>query len=535
MSKRDLQSLVGSTEGAVLVGSGVAVFEAVDQGRDFVVAELDRGAARVDGLPYEAVGRRLTEVIPEAESSGLLEVLRLVYHDGQPRALGDRRAAGDVWVRSQVFRLPSGRLVIVHEDVSDRRQLQASLAQADRMASVGLLAAGVAHEINNPLTYVLYNLDALSQDLPQLADALARAARALGDRAEEVLGDAHEMCAADRLEDLIQQAEDATDGAVRVRRIVKDLRTFSRTEEDRSVPVSLNDVIDSAINMAFNEIKYRARLVKDYGKLPTIVANDGKLAQVFLNLLVNAAQSIEEGDVSGNQIRIRTWVEGERLLAEVADSGKGIDAKLLDKIFDPFFSTKEVGEGSGLGLAICRNIIEAQGGEITVASKPGEGTRFTIRLPLHREREQSATRRPRYPTPEPMGGGRLLVVDDEAHVARAMKHLLGTEHEVLAVTSGEAAKVLLSCDQRFDVIVCDLMMPEVTGMDLHRWVAEQYPELATRMIFVTGGAFTPKAREFLARVDNPRLEKPFDPRSLQAWLRRMINDRLRSREPPTHT
>jgi PAS domain S-box-containing protein len=406
-------------------------------------------------------------------------------------------------------------------DVTEKRALQASVAQSDRLASMGMLAAGVAHEINNPLTYVLYNLQSLAEDLPGLTRATIQLQRALGPgRAGEILGERAGAVRADRLDDLVARTRDAEQGACRVRDIVKELKTFTRVDEDHTVPVSLNDAIETAVNMAFNEIKYRARLVKDYGELPTLMANDGKLAQVFLNLLVNAAQAIEEGDVEHNEIRVRTWAEGESVMAEVRDTGHGVAGEDLGRLFEPFFTTKKVGVGSGLGLSICHNIVTGLGGTIEVGRQPGRGTRFLVTLPVRKAAEPGEAREPREVQAV---GGRLLIVDDEVHVGEAMARMLESDHESVVVTSGQEAMRILEKDRRFDAVISDLMMPDITGMDLHQWLEVRHPRLAERMLFITGGAFTPKAKAFLSRVPNPRLEKPFDLQSLRAWLRQIVS------------
>ena len=415
------------------------------------------------------------------------------------------------------------RVIGTHLDITERKNLEAQVSQADRLSSMGTLAAGVAHEINNPLTYVLYNVESLTQDLRALGPAVARLVDALGpDRVREILGDDAELVAAARLSDLRSQSEDAEEGAYRVRDIVKALRTFTRVDEDRRVPVSLNDIIDSALEMANNELRFRAKVVRNYEQLPALVANDGKLAQVFLNLLINAAHAIPEGAAEDNKIALRTWVDGDHVVAEVRDTGKGISAADLSRIFDPFFTTKAIGEGSGLGLSICHNIVTELGGTITVESEVGEGTQFCVRLPISAAQTTSTAPSSEFPAVGSARRGRILIVDDEPHIGVVLERMLAEEHDTVFLSSALEAKRLLEQDQAFDGIVCDLMMPSMTGMDLHAWLAEQYPTLAKEMIFVSGGAFTPKARDFLARVPNARLEKPFAPKNLKALLRERL-------------
>ncbi|MFH1811064.1 MAG: PAS domain-containing protein, partial [Pseudomonadota bacterium] len=410
----------------------------------------------------------------------------------------------------------------------ERRDLQASLAQADRLASMGMLAAGVAHEINNPLSYVLYNTETLAQDLPRVAAAARMSSAALreqvGDAAyARILGDSAELLGSDALDDAVQRARDALDGTHRIKNIARGLATFSRVERVEQSRIDIKFAIESAAAMALNEIKFRARLVQDLDEVPSVWASEGKLAQVFLNLLINAAHAIDEGHVEHNKITLRTWVEGEQVCAEVADTGAGIAPEHLARIFDPFFTTKGVGRGSGLGLAICRNIVTEFGGSISVDSEVGQGTRFVVRLPVAGDRDEVTRTEARAAQPaQGAERGRILIVDDEPVVRKILQRLLGTQHEVLCASSGREGQALLEQDQAFDVILCDLMMPEMTGMDLHAWLAEHHPTLAARIVFVTGGAFTPKAADYLARAGNLKVEKPFDTANLRKLVATLV-------------
>ncbi len=407
-------------------------------------------------------------------------------------------------------------ILAVARDVTEKKKLEASVAQSDRLASMGILAAGVAHEINNPLAYVLYNIESLAEDLPGIADTARRCYAALRERLgeaalDEMLGGRAELLLPPRLDDAVDRAREALGGTRRIRDISKTLGAFSRVEGAEISQVDLNFAVQSAVSMTLNEVRFRARLFRDLGRLPRIQASEGKLSQVFLNLLINAAQAIDEGDVESNQISVRTWREGKQVYAEVEDTGRGIRPEDLPHIFQPFFTTKELGKGSGLGLAICRNIIDELGGEIDVRSEVGKGTRVRVRLPI----AGTGSKTPGYAstTPEessPTARGRILVVDDERPIRAALQRIFGREHEVVPATSGAEARTILEQDRGFDLILCDLMMPEMSGMELHEWLAERDPALADRMVFITGGAFTPRAAEFLGRVDNLRLEKPFD-------------------------
>jgi CheY-like chemotaxis protein/anti-sigma regulatory factor (Ser/Thr protein kinase) len=276
--------------------------------------------------------------------------------------------------------------------------------------------------------------------------------------------------------------------------------------------------------MVYNQIRYRAKLIKEYGQVPPVMANRGRLAQVFLNLLVNAAHAIEEGDEQGNRIRVRTWSEEGEVLVEVSDTGRGIPPENMDRLFEPFFTTKTGGTGFGLGLSICQKIATDYGGRIEVQSTAGKGTTFTVHLPAATQEqvEAAVTVPPKMLAGDPRARGRVLVVDDEVMVGRAVKRVLGREHEVTVATSGEEAKRILEKDRDFDVLISDLLMPDVTGMDLHEWLQERNPKLGRRTVFMTGGAFTPRAREFLDRVPNTRLEKPVEPQNLLEIVRNLV-------------
>jgi PAS domain S-box-containing protein len=402
-------------------------------------------------------------------------------------------------------------------DVTEKRNLQASLAQSDRLASMGMLAAGVAHEINNPLTYILYNLQSLSEDLPKLADGMRRCYSELSVRVGvetvgKLVGDKKGMFNLAMFEDAVERLREALAGTNRIKDITQGLGTFSRVEAVEVAPVYLQHAIEHAVDMACNEIKYRARLIKDFRQVPAVLASDGKLAQVFLNLLVNAAHAIVEGDVEGNEIHVRTWAEGDQVFGEVRDTGNGIPPEHYGRIFEPFFTTKGVGVGSGLGLSICRNIVTGFGGKISFESEVGKGTRFLVQLPVIPHDWE--TRKESSLACEPVGPkvrGRILVVDDEAEIRKVMVSMLGREHDVVAASSGVEGQALLERDQTFDLLFFDLMMPQKSGMDLHEWLAQRNPALAGQVVFITGGAFTPRAREYLAKVGNLRVEKPFDP------------------------
>ena len=399
------------------------------------------------------------------------------------------------------------RIIVV--DVSERRALEAQVAQADRLASLGLLAAGVAHEINNPLTYVLFNIENLGRDLPKWAGRFLESAGSPRERNE--------------IEDLVAQSRSALDGVRRIRDITRNLQFFSHMDQEQMARLSIREVIDAAVSLARNQFRYKAKFVSNYDPLPEIIGNSGSLCQVFLNILVNAAHAIEEGNVEQNEIRICTRLMDGNIVIEIHDTGCGIPESIIDQIFDPFFTTKEIGVGSGLGLPICSNIIRAHGGSLSVRSTLGQGSCFTVQLPTERnpsaEETPAKTKEKKYRAPAVKG--RVLIVDDEPFILEALSALL-EEHEVHRVSSGQEAQELIQTKKPFDVVLCDLMMPGFTGMDLYSWVMEAHPEVASRIVFITGGGFTPRAQQFLTDVPNPRLEKPFDAQKLRLIVNNLM-------------
>jgi two-component system cell cycle sensor histidine kinase/response regulator CckA len=245
--------------------------------------------------------------------------------------------------------------------------------------------------------------------------------------------------------------------------------------------------------------------------VPPVYGNHARLTQVFVNLLINAAQAIAHGHAADNRIRIATrMVDDTRVCVTVADTGVGIPEPVVDRIFEPFFTTRAP-ERTGLGLSICHSIIEACGGEIEVVSQPGEGTCFHIYLQASAE---PLTRAAVPSTLGPAQPARVLVVDDEASVCQTIRRAL-RGHHVTVSQSGREALVRMS-EEEYDVILCDIIMPDLSGIDVFTQVCESRPECAQRMVFMTGGAFTESARSLLTHGDRRILQKPIDVAQLRA-------------------
>jgi signal transduction histidine kinase/ActR/RegA family two-component response regulator len=390
---------------------------------------------------------------------------------------------------------------------AESRRLQQQLLLADRLTSVGILAAGVAHEINNPLAYVLGNLEF----------ALARlTAMSPGESGE--------------LAEIVQALTHAREGSERIRHTTRDLRVFCRTDEETQSAVDVRRVMESSINMAWNEIRHRARLLRRFEPVPNILGNENRLGQVFLNLLVNAAQALPEDRARDNHIAIAIRCDEQHVVIEVEDSGCGISPEQLNRVFEPFFTTKAPGVGSGIGLSICRSIVTDLGGDIQVESRLGEGTTFRILLPA-----ENAALSSHPPRLEALSArrARILVIDDEPALCAVIRRLLGNEHEIHTFVDAHEALRSLRHHNDFDVIFCDLMMPSLSGMDFFAELSRLCPELAGRTVFLTGGAFHGTARQFLSNFPHRVVDKPFEATALRSAIAYVLESHPSSGTWPT--
>jgi signal transduction histidine kinase len=375
--------------------------------------------------------------------------------------------------------------------------LQLRMVHVERMVALGTLTAGVAHEINNPLAYVMGNLGCLAEQLATLPGSK-------------------------ELEGMKDMVRDALEGSERVRTIVRDMRAFTRRDDhDKRTPVQIEKVLEQALAMAGVDLRHRARILRRFSPVPPVLANETRLAQVFLNLLINAAQAIPEGRIGEHEVRLSIRESGAYIDAVVEDTGSGIAPEDLRRVFHPFYTTKPAGKGTGLGLFICDGIVRGIGGSISIESVLEKGTKVRVRLPAHVDRPvQIADTAP----PEEIRGRRasVLVVDDDPQVLLCIRRILDAEHALTTTTSAFDALRRIREGEQFDALISDLMMPELSGMALYGKVKEVAPALAANTVFITGGAFTPPARTFLDTVGNARLEKPFAARELREVVRGVV-------------
>jgi PAS domain S-box-containing protein len=469
----DAHGVVTMSDGAGLKPMGVRPGELVGKS----LFDLYRGHHQIPG--------NIRRALTGQSFSTMVEVGEAVYES---------------WVTP--VRGPGGEvtgLVGVSTDVSESRKLQKTAIQNDRVIALGTLAASVAHEINNPLTYVLGNADEVDAELGRLEALLAGAD-----------GDPRALPAARASVARIREDLGAIlSGTRRIAAITRDLRTFSRPEESSLTSVDVRAAVGSALKLVAKEVEARARLVVDLRDTPPVTANEGRLVQVVLNLVVNALQALPAGAPADHEVTVRTGSDGGgRVAIEVSDSGPGVPPVDRERIFDPFYSTKEIGKGTGLGLFVSRNIVRGFGGDIEVAERAGGGALFRVTLPA------SAGAPAPGPAPAPAQsagrGGHVVVIDDDPLVARALAQpLRAAGYQVTVIADGrEGIETLLRGP--VDLVFCDLMMTGMSGMDLAESLQARAPDAIRKMVFMTGGAFSPRAREFVALHRERTVDKPFD-------------------------
>lgn len=371
----------------------------------------------------------------------------------------------------------------VVRDITERVRIQAELAHADRMTTAGRLAAGVAHEINNPLTFVLLNLEHQTRVLESHLSSGVPLPR-------------------ETLRVLTQGARFAHEGTERVAKIVKDLRMLGRREEEPLAALDVNDPLESALTLTVHEIEGRGRVERRFTPKATLVGSEGRLCQVFVNLLVNAAHSLVPSRASENRIIVTTSYDEDNVTVSIRDTGIGIPAHDLERVLVPFFTTKPLGSGTGLGLPISRDIVRAHGGELVLTSEVGKGTEVVVRLP---RRPKSSASVPPPSVSEEAPRRAVLVIDDDEPVLRSITDLLSETYTVTPASTVAQAKELLS-SRSFDLVLCDVTMPEWSGPDLLAWARAE--SIAVPFVLMSG-AGPHSARDAKRASPVSFLEKPF--------------------------
>ncbi len=501
-ARRTAQAALAASERSLAEAQRIASIGSWRANLDTMTVKSSAEHLAIDGLPDLGAPRPVSVFRDACHADDRARVEALfdaAIAKGEPAGAIFRITSADGSVRVVDVRvnfLKQGARVVemvgTTQDITERQQLNDQLAAADRMATIGSLAAGVAHEINNPLAALIGNVDLLAEDL-----GTGGYPKHIG-----------------------VMLADIRDAAERIRLIARDLRLFARGGDEPMGAVEVERVLDSSLRLAANELRHRARVVRSYRQVPPVLGHQARLGQVFLNLIINAAQAIKEGHVEQNAVTLATRVDDDRVVVEVRDTGEGIAPERLADLFRPFHSSKPAAQGMGLGLTICKRIVAEHGGRITVESAVGRGTTFTISLPAAVEVPaapiESASIEPARPR-----RAAVLVVDDDPLVGKVIRRILA-EHEVTVTTNAADALRRLRDGQRYDVILSDVMMPHMTGMEFHELLRAMDPDQVSRMVFMTGGAFTPAAQRFLESVALPCLEKPIDVRTLRATIERAL-------------
>jgi PAS domain S-box-containing protein len=472
-------AIVVSREGIVLYANAAAVRLL---GYGDVSEMVGKPMTWMDRQQAEVMRRRIAQMAATGE--------RLV-----PREYPARRRDGSeivAEIASTIIDFDGAPAVLAYaRDVTERTRLRAQLAHADRLASLGMMAAGVAHEINNPLSYMSLATEMLGLRLGSEETALLEQMRS---------------------------------GMDRIAAIVRDLRLFGRDDDEPPGPVDLGAAIAAAERLVMHELRPRGKLVKVLGELPAVVGVQRHVEQVFVNLLLNSAHAMD--DRVDGRVVVRARVTHDHVLVSVEDNGRGIPSEILDVVFEPFFTTRALGGGTGLGLSICRDILARAGGSLVARSAVGEGTTMDVTLARFERDTATPAVSPPSSSPSPprveerarASPLRVLVVDDEALIVTSLTKMLARHATVVGETDAGRALDLVLGEPEFDAIVCDVMMPGMTGPDLHERVAREKPSRAARFVFITGGTYTTRTREYLDRIPNVCLGKPFEVAQLLAAI-----------------
>jgi PAS domain S-box-containing protein len=497
-----------------------ATFDHVDEGMLVVdlstgsVIECNDAAARLLQVPHEELtdtAPSWLQLCPEGAArlgwGALLDELvegrtvrgRAILRDGQEVNMELRATSRTLDGHTFAF--------VLCRDISADLARERARATQERLATVGSLAAGVAHEINNPLAYVIANVQYALDSIAQLPMAPPTHGQPDSARDRALLKEA---------------LFEANEGARRVQRIVADLKTLARQGDDRVEPIDVEHTLNWAVGVTMAEIRHRARLVKNWKPLPPVRGDEARLGQVFVNVLLNAAQAIEPGNPHDNEIVVNTFERDGRVVVEVLDTGAGIPQENLTKIFDPFFTTKPRGIGTGLGLSICHEIIASMRGTLTAENRRERGAQFVVEIPAI-SAYQSATLAQRHAKSSrpPLRTASILIIDDETLAAKALGRML-RDHRV-EIADHAPSGLALALSKPYDVIFCDLMMPELSGMAVHAAIEREQPQVAARMVFITGGTFTEDARNFATHHGARCLFKPFDSALVKAQVERLLS------------
>ncbi len=464
------------------INSTKTIGETVEQANEahYDVLLLDLGLEKADGL---STLRTIHAMIDTP-------IVILTEAGSETLSLQCLEAGAQEYLHKEDLSTPNLRRTLSYAISRHRaNDLRLRLEHSDRLASLGQLTAGVAHEINNPATYVLGNLRQISEVIQRL-----------------IAGDGKPG----DLELVADMTKDCRQGVDLIASISRELKFYARDDDDSTEIIDIEELIDNSSTMTLNEIRYRARFEKDIGKVPNIRGSRAKLSQVLVNLLINATHAIQKGTTTENCIRISAKHVDDNVVIQVSDTGTGIPKSIINNIFKPYYTTKAHGQGTGLGLSICQEIIEHHKGTLTVSSRENQGTTFTIELPVATDTRCE----PKAPTPSRITEmpsatrRRILLIDDEPLLLKSLARMLQAHHDVSSAIGGGKGLTCLRENGSFDIIICDLMMPEVDGLHVYQTLSKEFPGLVSRLVFLSGGVFTDRMSSFLQEYQPRLLDKP---------------------------
>ncbi|MDP2315692.1 MAG: PAS domain S-box protein [Pseudomonadota bacterium] len=502
-----LHETAGTIERALaLAPIGTAILDA-----RFVFREVNEALVKMFGVSREAlVGRPYLELLHPDERSSFQERLHGAHLGTLEACRSERRflhssgatlhmslaGAGLELNGEHVYFVLFIDVTEQHTAEDERSRMHEQVLHAERLHTLGQIAGGIAHEVNNPAAIAVGGVDLARRHLT----AITSAART-GDLAQV-------RQQAERLEAALRYCED---GTARLAKVARKLSAFSALHGGEIERMDVNALVRRALDLVQNDLRHRAEVTVDLGELRPLVGHPTRLVQALTNLLVNAAQAID-GLPADHQITVITRGDDTAIDIVVIDTGVGMPSGMMDKIFEPFFTTRGRTDGSGLGLMVVHDVVRQHRGDVRVQSEPGRGSRFIIHLPLANGLGNAGSA-----PVSPVHRARLLLVDDEPFLLAILAEILG-EHEVVTAAGGPEALALLAVDTRFDAVLCDLMMPSVDGIAVHRFLLENAPALASRMVFATGGAFTARAEAYVSSRGVPVLLKPFTAEEVRAVL-----------------
>lgn len=461
---------------------------------------LGKPAARVlqfvgESEPFE---HPLSRALREQRSVELSDVALKNLATGNERLIAD--SAAPVVDQQE----PLGA-VMVFRDVTEQRVAQKQLELSDRLVSLGTMAAGISHEINNPLAIIVANADFLAKSLESIANESEQGTN----------------LALLRQIDAIREAQrESKNAAERIKQVIADLNAFARPARRKLGRADVARAVAWALRVTAADLASRVTIDTHIDSVPDVLIDESRLGQIFVRLIENNRHAFKDRDATNNKMSIRVRsVSSARVSIEISDNGVGISKEVLARIFEPFYSTRTVRENRGLGLSVCHGLVAAAGGEMIAESDVGIGSVFRLLVPAAPKQSDRDISANLSPVAEIVG--RVLVIDDDPFLLKAVGRVLA-QHDVVCVSSGLAALEVLRSGKQFDVILSDLTMPEMNGIELYEEMLRSYPDLVPRMVFLTGGAVDDASRDFLASVASDRMDKPFGVNE----LKRIVADRI---------